>query len=247
MVGFMKFRLSRKKHIPIFYLKDSKILDREWYPYEILDLTRTLIEKRKWRVADDGIRLEQTKAQLVLLPQHASLFAHEWGIWRRWYAPTSLKGKIVLDVGAGCGETAFFYFREGARKVICVEPDKAALECLEENAGRHSWNVEVLAEEFRVEMLKECRFDFMKMDGEGCEAELLKVTRLPTEAIVESHSSELTQTLAERLNAKVVANLDPKTSLLHIPRLISNGLASNHLAVTSNSAIGDSKLASMNS
>jgi len=247
MVGVIKFRLSRKRHIPVFYLKDSKILDREWYPYELLDFTRTLIEKRKWRVANDGIRLEQTKMQLVLLPQYASLFAHEWGEWQRWYAPTSLEGKIVLDVGAGCGETAFFYFRKGARKVICVEPDKAALECLEENTVRHSWNVEILPEAFRVEMLKECKFDFMKMDGEGCEAELLKVTRLPTEAIIESHSLELTQTLAERLNGKVVANLDPKISLVHIPRLISNELASNHMAVTSNPAIGGSALASTNS
>jgi len=126
MVGVLKFRFSGKRHIPIFYLKESVMLNREWYPHRIIDLTRALIEKRKWRLANADIRLENTKAR-HLLPQHASLFAHEGGIWQKRYAATSLKRKNVLDVGAECVGTEFLYFKKGARKVICVEPDTTAI------------------------------------------------------------------------------------------------------------------------
>jgi precorrin-6B methylase 2 len=131
----------------------------------------------------------------------------------------SVSGKNVLDVGAGCGETAYFYFSKGARKVICVEPNVAAVECLTKNAARHSWNVEVIPEPFKLEIVNEYHFDFMKMDGEGCEKELLQLKELPCTAIVESHSPELTIALTKQFGAKTVATLSPTTSLL----LISGG------------------------
>jgi len=179
-------------------------------------MTKTLLEARNWRIASDGQRLEQKKFGLILLPSHATMLAHEWPLWRRWYAPVSVRGKDVLDVGAGCGETAYFYFKRGARKVICVEPDRAAIECLTENAARHSWNVEIAHEAFRLDMLREYRFDFMKMDGEGCEKELLQLNKLPTRAVVESHSPQLTDELTRQLGARVVAELLQGASLLHI-------------------------------
>ena len=77
------------------------------------------------------------------------MFANEIPIWERTYAPVSVKGKDVLDVGAGCGmQRAWFYFEKGARRVICVEPDLAAVECLRENVARHAWNVEIVPRTF---------------------------------------------------------------------------------------------------
>jgi SAM-dependent methyltransferase len=144
------------------------------------------------------------------------MLAREWPLWRRWYAPVSVRGKDVLDVGAGCGETAYFYFKQGARKVICVEQDRAAIECLTENATRHSWNVEIVHEAFRLDMLREYRFDFIKMDGEGCEKELLQLSKLPTTAVVESHSPQLTDELTRHFGARVVTELVQGISLMHI-------------------------------
>ena len=43
--------------------------------------------------------------------------------WNKYYLPIYVKGLTVLDVGAGEGETAKFFLEQGARKVICIEPD----------------------------------------------------------------------------------------------------------------------------
>jgi precorrin-6B methylase 2 len=179
-------------------------------------MSKILFEKRNWQIASDGRRLEQKKLGLVLLPQHASLLVHEWPTWQRWYCPVSIRGKDVLDVGAGCGETAYFYFKRGARKVICVEPNRSAVECLVENVARHCWNVEIVPEAFRADMFRENRFDFMKMDGEGCEEQLLHISDFPTEAIVESHSPELTEALTKRFHARAVVKVSQRVTLLQI-------------------------------
>jgi predicted RNA methylase len=48
-----------------------------------------------------------------------------YGEWESFYVidRQKLRDATVLDVGAGCGETAAFYFEKGAKKVICVESD----------------------------------------------------------------------------------------------------------------------------
>jgi len=216
MIGTLRIRRSAKRRIPIFYLEGSVILDQEWYPHQLARMAGTLMEARKWKITPDRSLLEHKQFGLVLLPEHAYLLAHEWSTWQRTYTPVSVVGKSVLDVGAGCGETAYFYFRKGARKVICVEPNMNAVECLKRNAVRHSWNVEIVPEPFKLEILDDYQFDFMKMDGEGCERELLRLDELPCTAIVESHSPELTEILTDQFKAKILATLSPKVSLLLI-------------------------------
>jgi len=221
MIGALKFRLSSRRHIPIIYYEGNSaiapfISDREWYPYQFTSVAKTVLEARKWQVANDGVRIEHRKFGLVLLPSHAAILAHEWSVWKRAYVPVSVNGKIVLDIGAGCGETAYLYFRNGARKIICVEPDPKAVECLSENAARHSWNVEVVPEIFNLDMLQQYRFDFMKMDGEGCEKDLLELNELPTSSIIESHSLQLTSALMRQFGGTIVARLSPEISLLQI-------------------------------
>ena len=52
---------------------------------------------------------------------HRSLVQTELEMWHEQYLPC---GKKILDIGAGCGETALFYFKHGAEKVVCVEIQK---------------------------------------------------------------------------------------------------------------------------
>lgn len=38
-----------------------------------------------------------------------------------------------MDLGAGCGETAFFYLNHGARKVIAIESNKSCFDNIKHN------------------------------------------------------------------------------------------------------------------
>src|SRR5437867_10380800 len=42
---------------------------------------------------------------------------YELDLWHKWYLPPDgVEGKIVVDMGAGCGETAQFYLLHGAKQ-----------------------------------------------------------------------------------------------------------------------------------
>src|SRR5207249_11634647 len=75
--------------------------------------------------------------------------------WHRLYLP--VKGNIV-DMGAGCGETALFYLRHGADRIVCFESHPSALECLKANFGTDP----------RVTIIP-MRIDDWKSDIEGSE------------------------------------------------------------------------------
>jgi SAM-dependent methyltransferase len=216
MIGTLRVRLSSRAHIPVFCLEGSRILDREWYPHQFVSMAKTLLEARNWRIANDGNRLENKKFNLVLLPYYGAAFVRELPLWPQWYVPIPVKGKIILDVGAGCGESAFFYFRNGARKVICVEPDAPAVECLRENSKRHKWNVDIVPELFNLSMLNECTFDLLKIDIEGSEVELLKLSELPTPTVLESHTPAITNAFTRQFNARVVETRSDGISILQI-------------------------------
>lgn len=57
------------------------------------------------------------------MPLHnANLMLKEWDVWKKHYiTPFPLKGKTVLDIGAGSSETALLCLH-GASKVIAMEP-----------------------------------------------------------------------------------------------------------------------------
>lgn len=69
---------------------------------------------------------------LELLPLHRGLLRTELAEWHDYYLPIA-EGSTVLDVGAGCGETARFYLMHGAARVIAIESDPAAYRCLLRN------------------------------------------------------------------------------------------------------------------
>jgi len=158
----------------------------------------------------DGSEVVIRHNQTVLRLELGFAFAMftEWhGPWTEYYLPRfPLAGKTVLDVGAGCGETAYFYLIHGAKKVICTEPNIRRSNLIRENARRNDWNVEVVRQPFEVEMMESYEFDFMKMDCEGCESELLSLRKLPPCAI-EVHG----ETILSGLLGKFQGETSPKS------------------------------------
>lgn len=182
----VKIGLSKRKKVPVFY-----ILDGTYLPHEALRLLWDLRWLNEIEHNKEYTILEAKGNTLKFLNQHASFIVDEWKVWGKYYIPHfSLQGKTILDVGAGRGETALLFFLHGAYKVIAVEPNVKAVECLKENMERNDWYVEIVAEPFSLEHLK-FNYDFMKMDGEGCEELLLKLPKVDKPCVVEVHSSKL--------------------------------------------------------
>jgi predicted RNA methylase len=72
---------------------------------------------------------------LVMTPDLRENLVAELEQWHAQYLPVS---GTVLDLGAGCGETALFYLNHGATQVICIEGDPRASSCLKQNFGNDS-------------------------------------------------------------------------------------------------------------
>ena len=108
--------------------------------------------------------------------------------WYNYYLPINLKGKVVLDIGAGEGESALFFLRHGASHVFCIECCEHALKNLRLNASSFP-NITAIHKQFELKDL-EMRVDFVKMDIEGYEEALLSAdVKIP--AVVEVHGLQL--------------------------------------------------------
>ena len=130
---------------------------------------------------------------LLMSRDRAGMMLYEWRTWRRCYAPSGFdfRGRTVLDVGAGEGETVELYRLLGAKKFVCVEPDPRRAARLRENSVRNGWDAEVFEEPFSMKFL-ERSFDFMKMDCEGCEGALVG-TRIAFPCVLETHGAVTTE------------------------------------------------------
>ena len=170
--------------------------------WSISDWLKRLAISWNWKFVDENV-VKIGPYQLELTPYYFELLWREWQAWKNWYLPPwSLKGKTVLDVGAGCGETALFYYYHGAKKVIAVEPQVSLTPLLKRNMDRNRWDMQVVEGRFQPSML-EWNFDFMKMDGEGCEDLLLKAERIPPCAM-EVHERTVLDSLTRRFVLKVL-------------------------------------------
>lgn len=88
--------------------------------------------------------------------------------------PFDLKGKTVLDIGATCGEVAYYYIKKfHADKVICVECDPKRLPYLKTNAVALDGRIVVVPEPFSLKHLEDFNYDFIKCDVEGYEMLLI--------------------------------------------------------------------------
>ncbi len=139
---------------------------------------------------------KQEKKQLAIALAGWSFSAFRVGMiktetvdWEKHYLPIDLRGKVVLDVGAGEGETAMFFLRHGASKVVCVESCVDANKHLAVNERNHPGRIVAITDKFQLSQL-EIPHDFLKMDIEGYEEVLLGV-KLETPAAVEVHGLQL--------------------------------------------------------
>ncbi len=170
--------------------------------WSISDWLKRLAISWNWKFVDENV-VKIGPYQLELTPYYFELLWREWQAWKNWYLPPwSLNGKTVLDVGAGCGETALFYYYHGAKRVIAVEPQTSLTRLLKKNMERNRWDMQVVEGLFQPSML-EWNVDFMKMDGEGCEDLLLKAERIPPCAI-EVHEKAVLDSLTRRFELKVL-------------------------------------------
>jgi SAM-dependent methyltransferase len=168
----------------------------------IVDFLRHFSDCLHWsviKITDDGFVMRHYRDVLELTPSYFNTAFREWPLWLKYYLPNfPLDGKVVLDVGAGCGETAHFYFLKGAAKIIAVESDPSAVALLKKNAKQNKWNLEIIEEKFGLRHL-DIPHDFMKMDIEGDEAMLLDTSRSVIKpCVIEVHSKLLIQRLKEK-------------------------------------------------
>jgi hypothetical protein len=163
------------------------------------------------------LRHRETGKELAMLPPYVHIMLSQWRFWHDTYMIKGfdMKGKVVLDGGAGCGETAFFYLLNGARKVICVEVNKEAIPYLYKNK-ESGLNIEVVEGPFTLDMLNRYRPDFLKMDCEMCERELLKLDKLDIPTVIETHDEETHQALMNKFGLKLISDVDKKRDVMLI-------------------------------
>jgi hypothetical protein len=205
--------LSKRRKVPVF-----NKFGKNFLPHQLL---RFLARARWLKVVEaenEKIVVELYGQRMLLLSSYFIMLANEWTSWEKYYLPSfSLKGKAILDVGAGCGETAFFYLLHGAKKVVAIEPESKAANCLRKNTLRNKWNVQILPEPFKKEHLG-IPHDFMKMDIEGRESELLNVSYI-RECIVEVHTDELRRRFEEKGFRRVYSSKEGYSLMSFTPRL----------------------------
>lgn len=120
----------------------------------------------RYRVGQE-IRIDGWRFNL----DYGIVYLRERDTWRDYLPPGGLKGKIVLDVGAGCGETAKYFLENGARAVYAVENNEEALTYLRLNAEGRPIHVEAEAFDPFKHILGQ--IDLVKLDIEGYEISLL--------------------------------------------------------------------------
>ena len=139
----VSIRLSKRRHIPFIVIHEA-----EFWPHEFVGLLWTARTRKLLEDSDELSVLKINGSKIKLLSGYRQMFLSEYTKWKKWYLPPDhrkgIKGQVVLDVGAGCGETAYFFLKNGASKVISIEPDKKAFEILSENSRVNGWNVEAL-------------------------------------------------------------------------------------------------------
>ncbi len=155
------------------------------------------------RIVADRVRLYDI--ELMMLPEWIFMTVLEVQMWEKYYLPLDHANKIVLDVGAGCGETAAFYLHWGASQVVAIEPDPIALQVLTTNQQKTRLNIKCVPAHFSLEHLK-IRHDFLKMDIEGHEKVLLDYDGDLGQCVIEVHDLNLADSLMRKFDLHLILN-----------------------------------------
>jgi hypothetical protein len=229
----LNITLSKKRHLPVFECMGSTfaLWDRAFLsarkefdvlsPWPDAPIAGHISTWQKLGTKEKvTVRHVKTGWTLTMHLYYFNGMLKEWFMKRQWpqfYLPRGgVRGRTVLDVGAGEGETALFYLSNGAKKVVCVESWAPAAELLRQNARENSWPVEVIPNDFEPSMLDEPH-DFLKMDCELCEASLLDYPSDVGPASIESHTPELTRSLCEKFGMREVYSSESGLSIVVKP------------------------------
>jgi hypothetical protein len=194
-----RIRLSKRRHVPVIYIGEQS-----YHPWAF---SRIFVKSLGWRfrkVSEELYSVRYKGTTMTLPWPYAFGLAREYFTeWPSYYLPKfSLVGKTVLDAGAGAGESAYFFLQHGASKVLTVERNEMAARLIDKNAEENRWPVERIADAWDNSILQKFSFDFMKMDIEGDEKQLLEIDELSFPAVVESHTPELTKALCDKFRLK---------------------------------------------
>jgi len=138
--------------------------------------------------------------RILILREILPLYSNEnydecWGF-------VSYKNKVVLDLGADYGSTAYYFLKRGAKKVIAVEGDESLALKLVHNYGRdprvkciYKW----ISSPKDIEQLIRLQPDMVKVDIEGAEVHIAKVCPelllSVKEWVIEVHEKEVYEEL----------------------------------------------------
>ena len=134
--------------------------------------------------------------RILILREILPLYSNEnydecWGF-------VSYKNKIVLDLGADYGSTAYYFLKSGAKKVIAVEGDEYLASKLLNNYGidpRVTCIYKWISGPKDIEQLIRFQPDMVKVDIEGAEVYIAKVCPelllSVREWIIEVHEKEV--------------------------------------------------------
>lgn len=147
------------------------------------------------------------------LPYFGLCYIEEYDKWMKHYIPSiGVKDKIILDVGAGCGESAKFFLDNGALKVICIECNEISYSYLKKNSLRN-YKIKPYNKFFDVDDLYSFNYDILKMDIEGYEATALyDLIELDKPIVIEAHSNYIINTLSK--NGFTIIDMINKTQAI---------------------------------
>lgn len=202
--------LSNRRNLPVWM-----ILGKKFKPWNVKDVFRIA---RMFREQDGHYFTNVFGFEIELLERWAMMLGAELPVWNWAYLPPpSCRNGVILDVGAGCGESAAFYIHQGAQKVIAIEPDMQAFELLVKNVRKNNLNVECINDELKVEHLYKVH-DFAKIDAEGGESKLAEFGGELKDCVVEVHSNEIYNELARKFRLSEICYIDSERRGLYYVR-----------------------------
>lgn len=175
------------------------------------------------------------KNKLYWKVMHIPFPAYEEDYNKHWNY-ISFKDKVVLDLGADYGSTAYFFHSKGAKKIVAVEGLPSYYAKLSDNARKWKYvfpvNKWIKSSEDIDSLIKQFKPDIVKIDIEGAEINLIHCNFLKDvkEWLIEAHAKNLHELIIKRfseLGFNVVKDL----------HFLSNDLPSGWILVISDNKV----------